>query len=475
MMEKTKNIISAKKLFMLLVIFAAVFITVRKADAAATDYLDKYYSGTVTDEEGAGMHQQPGSEQPDVLDPDGDPLRVPEGTKVLIMGEEYDVDLDIWYKVSVELYDQTYEGYLYTGRVTRETEIPFTPTPVPTDTPTAEVVVTSINSDPQKEEAKEVNETTKNMIEKSEGLGPWKWIIILAIVIVCFMLAYTLWVKHSEERLEREIERYSGKPMYTPLDGETAEDFAEAKGNYYDHIGLGDQSNKSLGEEIGNPEEVQIDLDGVFEDVPEEKTATFKEDATLNDLLASLESRIGKEKLQEAREAREKEEKEAAEKAKAEKEKAAKAEKTEKAEEAPKRISSEAEEKAKKAMQDAEAEVKAAADEIFDNNKEKEEPKKAEPKKAEPKEEPVKSEPEKKEEPKKAEPATEKKQPVKNDNFDLRDFLDNLNEGDEIEHKVYGKGKVVDNSDSQIVQVQFGKDMRFLKKEKLVKKDLLKF
>ena len=56
-----------------------------------------------------------------------------------------------------------------------------------------------------------------------------------------------------------------------------------------------------------------------------------------------------------------------------------------------------------------------------------------------------------------------------------RDYLDNLNENDTLNHKIYGKGTVVDNFSPEVIQVDFGGNVKYLKKDKLVKKDLIIF
>ena len=55
----------------------------------------------------------------------------------------------------------------------------------------------------------------------------------------------------------------------------------------------------------------------------------------------------------------------------------------------------------------------------------------------------------------------------------LRMKIDSLRAGEVFVHKLYGEGEVIDNSDSEVIQVRFGRDLRFLKKEKLARKDLV--
>ena len=56
----------------------------------------------------------------------------------------------------------------------------------------------------------------------------------------------------------------------------------------------------------------------------------------------------------------------------------------------------------------------------------------------------------------------------------LRAAIDRLQEHDIVYHTTYGEGEVFDNSDVKLIEVRFGNDMRFLKKDQLVaKRELL--
>ena len=445
---------------------------------------------------------------------------VPDGTAVLIYGEKADRDGDVWFKVKVNVGGTDYEGYLIKARVQKGAAV--TPTPEPTAEPTQEVtpeptqspVITSVIDESTKPSNPVKDESAKSSSSSdgsSGGFGPWKWIIILVIVIIVFMLIYTIWVKKNEERLEREIERYSGKTQYEPLDGENEEDYEEAKANYYDHIGLGGNSEKDLADEIGGKEDVKLDMSGVFDDEPLKnasgKTKDFAEDATLSELIASLESKLGKDKLEEEDEVLEvtdeNEESESEETVDDEPEKEEPVKEEPEAEE-PEADEPEAEETETKASEEKEVEdsVKETIEAVVEE-------KAAEPEKSKTGSNLVedkikeaddkikeletvipdfvkkggakgmKKKPEKKPEqkPAKVDPArfTEIFEEEEEDPgiMDVRDFLETLREGDIVVHKIYGEGKVVDNTDSEIIQVAFGKNMRFLKKEKLVQKDLL--
>ncbi len=55
-----------------------------------------------------------------------------------------------------------------------------------------------------------------------------------------------------------------------------------------------------------------------------------------------------------------------------------------------------------------------------------------------------------------------------NDKRALREAIDKLQEHDIVYHTIYGEGEVFDNSDVKLLEVRFGNDMRFLKKDQLV-------
>lgn len=52
----------------------------------------------------------------------------------------------------------------------------------------------------------------------------------------------------------------------------------------------------------------------------------------------------------------------------------------------------------------------------------------------------------------------------------LRAAIERLQEHDIVYHTIYGEGEVYDNSDVKLLEVRFGNDMRFLKKDQLVAK-----
>lgn len=56
----------------------------------------------------------------------------------------------------------------------------------------------------------------------------------------------------------------------------------------------------------------------------------------------------------------------------------------------------------------------------------------------------------------------------------LRAAIENLREHDLVYHVIYGEGEVSDNSDVKLLEVKFGNDVRFLKKEQLIARKELK-
>ncbi len=397
-MSDIKSVIKTNiKYLLFTLVFAAAFMMMAKnASADAVDYLSNNYNGTTNSD--TKMYTKPGTINAATLGADGEPLIIPEGTTVFITGEQYDPDFDVWYECQVTIDGTTYDGFVYTGRVTRGEAVAFTPTPIPTEAPTPEATESPSSEITDAADNKDgVDKDTKQMIEDSNSFEPWKWILILLVVIVVFMIVYTVWVKQSEEKLEREIERYSNRPQYEPLDGELDEDFEEAKSNYYDHIGLGDQEGRDLGEIIGNPDEVHLDMTGIFEDEePVEEEQEENRQESVEDILAALESRQAANR------------------------------------------------------EEYETEVP-----VYENQPSYEE-----------------------------EQAYEEPQPVEIPQVIRRqsrgaviadlDRLNTLAENERLLHRAYGKGIVVDNTDPEIIQVKFGDEMRFLKKEKLAAKGLVK-
>jgi NADH:ubiquinone oxidoreductase subunit 6 (subunit J) len=299
--NEKKLVKELRVLLFLAVLFAAFMIVAGISKADAIDYVDNNYTGTVTRDVGADVFTEPGTEKPHLTDADGNNVHVDNGTEVLIYKEEYDADLDMWYYCTATVDGVEYTGYIYSGRITRGDPIAHTPTPTPTlapATPTPETATSgNIQSGDIYTDNTGLNDDTQSMVEKSNSFKPWTYIILICIVIVLFMIIYTLYVKFSEEKLEREIERYSNRPQYEPLEGEADEDFEEAKSNYYDSIGLGASANKDYDDLMANQEDMDLNMDRIYtDDAAEDEnltTPSYNQNTSLDELLASLEEKLG--------------------------------------------------------------------------------------------------------------------------------------------------------------------------------------
>ncbi|MCR4839970.1 MAG: hypothetical protein K5848_00350 [Lachnospiraceae bacterium] len=288
-MERTSSLKNTFKVVLGIFAFALAFMFAKTAYADPTDYLENYYSGHVDSASGTDLYTEPGTVHEKVKDANGDPIHLDDGTTFYIYGEERDDDLDVWYTAKVEIDGVTYEGYVFTGRAKRDATITFTPTPIPepTNTPT---IAPEIESDVVATAA-EASADTKKMVADSNTFEPWKWMIVLFIAIILFMLIYTIWIKRSEEKLEREMELYGGKDDYTPLDGESEEDFESARASYLDSIGLGN---------AGDGDNIPVADD--YSEYSEYDNYDFNSNADtqvsgsqLSDLISSLQNKLGEE------------------------------------------------------------------------------------------------------------------------------------------------------------------------------------
>ena len=280
-MKKTGSLNITLKIVLGILAFVATFMFMKVAYADPTDYLESNYTGHISSADGTDLYSEPGTVNEKVYDANGDAIHLEDGTEIFIYGEERDDDLDVWYAASVVVEGTTYDGYIYTGRATRDAAATFTPTPTPepTNTPT---IAPEIESD-EIATAAEASEDTKKMVEDSNTFEPWKWMIILFIAIIIFMLVYTIWVKHSEEQLEREMELYSGREAYQPLDGESEEDFESAKASYLDSIGLGNSGDDEAFTEEDYNDEFTSAAD------------TQVSGSSLSELITSLQDKLGEE------------------------------------------------------------------------------------------------------------------------------------------------------------------------------------
>ncbi len=399
----------------------------------AEEYTTGYYTGVINEKVSSSVNVRygPGSDKYDVIKTtDGTKVKLKRGTELKIVGETKDTLMDIWYHIIVDFNGETVEGYCISDYIDKIAKVTFTPTPTPepTETPTPtpteiaggeDVIVVSPTVTPTQQ--------TQDMIDKSEGWGPWVYILILSIVVVVFVIIYTVATKIQEDRLEKEMERYSNRPAFQQLDGESEEDFAEAKQDYLDSLKFGDNDGKVVKKAV-DEEEIELDFGGIFDEpvvqVTEKDIAPETEEQTFDD--EAVQSSL-------AEEVAELGDWNADDEAFMEHLKENASEEDVKLYDRMKPDGVAADELAK-SVAEAVDEV-MIADAIAD-----------------------------------AEAASAAKAV---NTADLLVALNQLKEQDAIFHKLYGEGEVIDNSDAEVIQVRFGRDLRFLKKEKLAKKELV--
>lgn len=430
------------------------------------EYVDGYFEGEVNEKVSTtvNVRKGPGSDAYEVIKTSaGNSVKIPRGTKVTIIGESKDAALDLWYHVRLEFEGETVEGYCFAEFITRSVKVTFTPTPTPSEdgdqTPTPTLAGADNVFGPGTPTPSDDN---KNLVDDSKGFRPYKYMLILCIVIIVLIFIYTVYSKYQEKNLEKEMERYSSRTGLEPLEGEKEEDFEEAKQDYYNYLKLGDQTDRNLGEELGNPDEIELDLNGLFE---AEAADTEEIARTVRTTQSALEESFEEEAEEEPEDAADREAaaREAAARRAADREAAVReaAEREQAAREAAERKAEEAAEAAPEfGFEEPEAETKPEEDvRIYSSRRPK--PAEASPAAA-------------------MTPAAELSQEtetraVSAHEAAVRARLEQLREQDRIQHKLYGEGEVIDNSDSEIIQIRFGRDLRFLKKEKLARKDLVIF
>ncbi len=401
-------------------------------------YLNGYYKGKITKD--ATVRQGPGTKvYPELKLSDGKTVvKLAKGTEVTIWGETKDIDLDVWYHIKGEFQGEEIEGYVYVGRIERDnTQIIFTPTPTPVPpTPTLIPTITSGADDPTPvvENTPTEAESPKNVkeiSEKSKDNGPLFIVGIIALVIVLGFIAYMIWQRHQDKKLEEEMERYSKRrPAMERLDGEDEDDFNEAKKKYYSSMNIGRASGKS-GSRTGAPaartEEAindefddDVDEDDLKLSTPKKKEDIYEEDDFTDDDVKVVDDfrDNGNKKKSAAKSVTEDN-----------------LDFTDDDIEYFERLKGNLEEPSEKAIAAA-----GTAASILDES------------------------------------------PVMDSYFEsddqssedrLKIKLNALRPQDRLVHTLYGEGVVIENTDPDIIQVRFGRDLRFLKKDKLAKKELV--
>ncbi len=400
-----------------------------KDDVHADQYEKGYYEGEVVSDKGTRVRKAPGTKTPDgkkkkegalddtVKTSAGKDVILAKGTKVTIWGESNDSDSEAWYHIKVEYSGETLEGYVYYKNVKRgSTQITFSPTPSPEPTATEEPPTPTVEQ--QKGELINAptptqSPETENMVEqeKKNPNNKWKYFAIIVGVIVIGGIAFTVITNFSEKKIDEEMHRSSRHYEVERLEGESEEDFREARKSAFKGQ-LKDQSDRDIAEEIGI-DEFKLDLDGVFDD----------EDATQGAVSEAVTEAV--------------------------------------TEDAAAAIVSDAAEAAEAATGDWSDKDEAFIKHLSENADEQEKALIAQI---------VPNYPMSDEAP--AEPAEEEEAAPTPEEL-LRAALDTLKEQDTLVHKEYGVGEVIDNSDPQVIQVRFGRDLRFLKKDRLARKQLI--
>ena len=414
-------------------------VDVTDDDVHKDKYLSGYYEGTVN-KDGSGVRELPGSKskvdgskKDDILKTSkGKQVVLKKGTKVYIFGEQRDSDADIWYHVQVTFENEVFVGYVYSGRVTvNDAVITFTPTPTPLPEETPSPVPTQEGKNELKEPTTAPSETTQKMTEtaKKNPWTIWKLLLILLAAFVSFVIIYMIVNHYAEKKIDEEM-KHSPNRDYTlqKLEGESEEDYERArrkarkkevardykdqhKRNIADELEL---DAEQIGE-IDDFDNFKINMDGVFDDYTDTQES-------VSAAVAEAVSEDAREQGASAPEARKTVEEWNASEAELIKNLSDNADEQEKElirQIVPNYVQPQSAE-APAASADGEEEITFTPEEMI-----------------------------------------------------LRRKLDELKEQDVLVHKKRGVGEVIDNSDANIIQVRFDRDLRFLKKDKLVKKHLV--
>lgn len=389
----------------------------------AEEYTTGYFEGAISDSVSTHVNVRygPGSDKYEIMKTSaGKSVQLTAGTPVSVVGETKDSALDVWYHIRFEFEGEQIDGYCFADFISKGDKVLFSPTPTPSPTETPSPTPTlpedaPIVFNPTATPSPE----TQDMLDKSDGLGPMLYILILFVVVLVFIVIYTIVTKVQEERLEKEMERYSNRGSFQKLDEESDEDFLEAKKVYFDSLNLGDGEKRV---DAGD-DEIELDLNGIFDE-----TSVYVTDEDIDS--KAFDAAQTAEELEDE------------------------------AEEALEEVSEELSEELAQfddwnvETQDFLAEGEAVeAEQTYDRIGEE-------------LAENIASEVE----------AVSEAAPVvavASDATALLEKLNQLKEQDTLYHKLYGEGEIIDNSDSEVIQVRFGRDLRFLKKEKLAKKELV--
>lgn len=395
-------------------------------------YLEGYYRGYVASDNSA-VREGPGTKTYPILKlDDGTEVKLQKGTEVFVYGETKDIDLDVWYHIKGTFKNQEFEGYLYIKRVNREnTQIKFTPTPSPSPEPTPTVSLEEPTQEPggQGGDPSAVSPAPTSNIsdigEKSKKGDGWKLLLAFCIVVIALIVIYTIFQRVQEKKLEEEMERYSKRrPAMERLDGEDEEDFKEAKKKYYASMNLGHPNSRKPKSGAAGKSTSSYDDDNLEDDFDDLGTSgsakSSKSDYFDDDDFTDEDVKVVNDFRAKGH---------------------------------------------SKAADDFDEDFSEDDHAYFNRLKGKTEaPSENAIRKAGSAASILDESPD-------VDSYFEADEPTKEER--LRNALDALKPEDSFVHKLYGEGVVIDNSDSEIIQVRFGRDLRFLKKDKIAKKELV--
>ena len=415
----------------------------RQADYFNSDHQRVYYKGTVTKDDSA-VRELPGSKdkttgkkKDDILKTStGKQVLLKKGTEVLIFGERSDSDNDAWYHVQVTFNNEVFVGYVFTGRVTRDnTKITFSPTPAPaTDTPapTSTIAPTAGEKQPElKNPTPTTMQQTQEMTKKAkeEPWSIWTFVLILVAAFVSFLIIYMIVNHYAEKKIDEEMRSTPSRDYTLPhLEGESDEDYEKARRKARKKEvarDFKDQRQRKLSDEL-ELDETQVGEFDEFDDFKINMDGVFDEDTDTREAVSAV---VNEAVSEDARD-------QAADAA-----------------------------NAVSAWNAAETEmVKNLSDGADEQEKElirQIVPNYTQPQYAAPEA-----------------PAANASAPAGEVTFTpeemvLRRKLDELKEQDVLVHRKHGTGEVIDNSDPNVIQVRFGRDLHFLKKDKLVKRKMV--
>ena len=403
-------------------------------------YMSGYYEGTVS-KDGSSVREAPGTKdkngktKDDILKTsNGKQVVLNKGAKVKVFGERHDQDADIWYHIQCTVNNEVIVGYIFTGRVTLDkTMVAFTPTPTPPPEPTDTPVPTQPGEekDPElKQPTVTTSPSTADAVKKANSPTIWKFLFIVGIAFVTFVIVYMIVNHYAEKKIDEEMKHTPDRDYSLPhLEGESEEDYEHARRKARKKEvarDFEDQHKRNIADEleldadqVGEIEDFdnfKINMDGVFDDYTDTREAVS---AAVAEAVSEDARGYGAAKETEARQTVE--EWNASEK------------------ELIRNLSDNADEQEKELIR-----------QIVPNYVQPQS--NAGAPAADPNSEVITFTPEE---------------------MILRRKLDELKEQDVLVHRKRGVGEVIDNSDPNIIQVRFDRDLRFLKKDKLVKKNLV--